>query len=233
MAVYREIPEDEDVRSIYVYEAPMRLWHWINALAVVVLTVTGILIGTPLPSYAGDPSTVYVMGWMRFLHLGSGYVFAACWVLRIWWSFVGNAFARQLFLPPVWSRRWVDGLLYQTGWNLFLVSRARRYSGLNPLAHLAMLTLYVAPSVVLVVTGFAMYAEVSGHVGTAYTLFSWVTALVPNTMDLHGLHRLAMWVVLTFMVVHIYTAVREDIVSRQSMVSTMLSGFRLFKERRR
>ena len=27
------------VRSIYVYEAPVRLWHWINALAIVVLAI--------------------------------------------------------------------------------------------------------------------------------------------------------------------------------------------------
>ena len=29
------------VRSIYVYEAPVRLWHWVNALAMVLLAVTG------------------------------------------------------------------------------------------------------------------------------------------------------------------------------------------------
>ena len=36
--------------SVYVYEAPVRLWHWINAAAIMVLIVTGFLIGSPLPS---------------------------------------------------------------------------------------------------------------------------------------------------------------------------------------
>lgn len=27
--------------SVYVYEAPVRIWHWTNALAIVVLIVTG------------------------------------------------------------------------------------------------------------------------------------------------------------------------------------------------
>ena len=27
--------------SVYVYEAPVRLWHWVNAFAVVTLIVTG------------------------------------------------------------------------------------------------------------------------------------------------------------------------------------------------
>ena len=32
----------------YVYEAPVRLWHWINAACILVLAVTGYLIGSPL-----------------------------------------------------------------------------------------------------------------------------------------------------------------------------------------
>jgi Ni/Fe-hydrogenase 1 B-type cytochrome subunit len=32
--------------------------------------------------------------------------------------------------------------------------------------------------------------------------------------------------------VHIYAAVREDIMSRQSIVSTMISGWRTFKDER-
>jgi Ni/Fe-hydrogenase 1 B-type cytochrome subunit len=31
---------------------------------------------------------------------------------------------------------------------------------------------------------------------------------------------------------HVYTAIREDVVSRQSLISTMISGWRLFKDDR-
>lgn len=229
---YREIGDHENIRQIYVYEAPMRLWHWLNAAVVVALVATGYLIGTPLPSYTGDPSTVYVMGWIRFVHLAAGYLFAVLWVMRIWWAVVGNNFARQLFIPPIWSKRWVDGLRYQIAWNLFLVKEPRRYSGLNPLAHIAMLAIYLVPSVVLLVTGFGMLAEVAGHDSWQYHMFGWMRDFAVNTMDLHTIHRASMWLVALFVMVHIYTAVREDIVSRQSMVSTMLSGYRLFKDRR-
>lgn len=228
-AAYREIRDHEDVRALYMYEAPIRVWHWLNAAVVVVLALTGYLIGTPLPSYTGDPSSVYVMGWLRVIHLSSGHIFAVLWVMRIWWAFVGNAFARQLFLPPIWSQTWVDGMRYQLAWNLFLVSKPRRYSGLNPLAHVAMLVLFVVPSAVLLLTGYAMYAEVAGHESMLYALFGWMTVITPNTIDFHTVHRMCMWVVAGFAVIHVYTAVREDIVSRQSMVSTMLSGYRLFK----
>ncbi len=38
------------VEKVYVYEAPVRLWHWINMLAILVLAITGYLIGNPLPT---------------------------------------------------------------------------------------------------------------------------------------------------------------------------------------
>ncbi|PWB81284.1 MAG: Ni/Fe-hydrogenase, b-type cytochrome subunit, partial [Methylocystaceae bacterium] len=43
-------------------------------------------------------------------------------------------------------------------------------------------------------------------------------------------HHLGMWGVVLFVIVHIYAAVREDIVSRQSLVSSMISGERVFRD---
>jgi len=39
-----------------------------------------------------------------------------------------------------------------------------------------------------------------------------------------------MWVIVWFITVHIYIAVREDILSRQTTISTMLSGERQFRD---
>ena len=47
---------------------------------------------------------------------------------------------------------------------------------------------------------------------------------------MHTWHHVGMWVIVVFVIMHIYAAIREDIMSRQSMVSTMLSGWRLFKD---
>lgn len=47
-------------QGYYIYEAPVRLWHWITALSIVVLAVTGYFIGRPLPSIQGE-ATFYVL----------------------------------------------------------------------------------------------------------------------------------------------------------------------------
>ena len=36
-------------RPLYVYEAPVRVWHWIHATCIFCLIVTGYLIANPLP----------------------------------------------------------------------------------------------------------------------------------------------------------------------------------------
>ena len=76
--------------KVYVYEAPVRIWHWINAIAIVVLGVTGYFIAYPLPSLSGEASDHYLMGWIRFLHFSAAYAFAIGFLGRIYWAFVGG-----------------------------------------------------------------------------------------------------------------------------------------------
>ena len=67
----------------------------------------------------------------------------------------------------------------------------------------------------------------------AYKAFSsWVLPLLGYSQNVHTLHHLGMWWIVIFMIVHIYVAIREDIMSRQSIVSTMISGHRTFKDDR-
>ena len=57
-----ELASSRSLKSVYVYEAPVRLWHWVNALAITVLCVTGYFIGSPLPTQPGEAIHNYLMG---------------------------------------------------------------------------------------------------------------------------------------------------------------------------
>jgi len=39
---------------VYVYEAPVRFWHWVMMVAMFVLAGTGYLIGSPPPAIGGE-----------------------------------------------------------------------------------------------------------------------------------------------------------------------------------
>lgn len=218
--------------SIYVYEAPVRIWHWVNALLIVVLCATGYLIGAPPPSLApGDTGHMW-FGYIRFAHFAAGQMLAVGFLFRILWAFVGNHHARQLFVLPVWSGRFWREVWHEAKWYAFLEREPKKYEGHNPLAQLAMFTMFTGGMAAMILTGLALYAEGQGQHTWWWSAFGWVHGLVGDSMTLHTVHRLGMWVLVVFAIVHIYAAIREDIMSRQSLISTMISGRRMFKDDR-
>ena len=219
--------------TVYVYEAPVRLWHWINALAIVVLCVSGYFIGSPLPSVPGEAVDNFLMGYIRFAHFAAGYVLIVGFLLRVYWAIVGNSHARQIFLPPIFSGVWWSEVWHEIKWYAFIAKEPKKYIGHNPLATLTMHIAIVWGSIFMMVTGLALYGEGTGMGSWQYQLFSsWVIPLLGNSQDVHTFHHLGLWWIVCFAIIHIYVAIREDIMSRQSIVSTMISGWRMFKDRR-
>lgn len=218
------------VHSVYVYEAPVRLWHWVNALAILVLAVTGYFIGQPLPSTPGEASSQYLMGYIRFVHFSAGYVFVVAMLGRIYWAFVGNLHSRELFTLPIRHGAYWREVLAMAQWYAFLRPRPNQYVGHNPLARLSMVLGFLVLAAWMMVSGLALYGEGAGVGSWQERLFGWIIPLLGSSQDVHSLHRLGMWGIVIFATLHIYAAIREDIMSRQSMLSTMVSGYRTFKE---
>lgn len=220
--------------SVYVYEVPVRLWHWINAFAIMTLCVTGYFIGSPPPSMQiAEAAHQFVFGYIRFAHFAAGMILTVGFLGRIYWAIFGNHHARQLFYFPFWSKSYWVEVLHEVKWYLFLSREPKKYVGHNPLAQLAMFFFITLGVSFMIVTGLALYSEGLGHDSLLYRMFSWVFGLFGNNSHiLHTFHHLGMWWIVIFMVIHIYVAIREDIMSRQSIVSTMISGHRTFKDDR-
>jgi Ni/Fe-hydrogenase 1 B-type cytochrome subunit len=216
--------------TVYVYEAPVRLWHWINALVILVLIATGYLIGSPLPTVAGEASQHFVMGYIRFAHFTAGQILAIGFLLRGYWAFVGNDHSRQIYYVPIWRASFWKELAHEIRWYAFLEKAPMKYVGHNPLAQTAMFVMYTLTAAFMIVTGFALYSEGEGADSWEAKLFGWVFYIWPNSQEVHTWHHLGMYVLVTFIIIHIYAAVREDIMSRQSIISSMISGERHFKD---
>jgi Ni/Fe-hydrogenase 1 B-type cytochrome subunit len=223
-------PQAKTVSQFYVFEGPVRLWHWINALSIVVLGVTGWFIASPLPSPGGEASENYLMGYLRFVHFAAGYIFAVGFLGRLYWAFAGNQYARQLFTIPVTDREFWHGMWMQIRWYLFLERKAHKHFGHNPLDQFGTFFLFTVTSVLLIVTGFALYGEGLGAGSWADRLFGWVIPLMGGSQSVHSWHHLLMWVMICYVIVHLYFSFREDIMSPQSTISTMVSGYRMNKE---
>lgn len=227
-----KIETSHSEQAVYVYEAPLRLWHWVNALCIVLLCITGYFIGSPLPALNGEASDHYLMGYIRFTHFASAYILIVGFVFRIYWAFVGNEHARQLIIPPVFKAGFWSGVFHEIKWYAFIAKEPRKYVGHNPLAMLAMHIMLFWGTIFMICTGLALYGEGTQAGSWANNMFSsWVIPMFGQSQDVHSLHHLGMWLIICFAIIHIYAAIREDIMSRQSMVSTMISGWRTFKDR--
>jgi Ni/Fe-hydrogenase 1 B-type cytochrome subunit len=234
MSVETEAVIDETAAgtTVYVYEAPVRLWHWVSALCIVVLAITGYLIANPLPSVTGEASDHFVMGYIRFAHFAAGYIFAIGYLARAYWAVVGNRHARQLFVfPSVTNKNWWVGILQEIRWYSFLLKKPLKHVGHNPLALLFMFLAITVGGLFMIVTGFALYGEGAQEGHWTHTLFtSWVIPLFGQSQDVHTWHHMVAWGIVWFVILHVYAAIREDIMSPQTQVSTMISGYRSFRE---
>ena len=108
--------KSDNVVSHYVFEAPVRIWHWLTVLCMAVLMVTGYFIGKPLPSVSGEATYLFYMGYIRLIHFSAGMIFTVVLLMRIYWAFVGNRYSRELFIVPVWRKSWWQGVWYEIRW---------------------------------------------------------------------------------------------------------------------
>lgn len=216
------------LEDVYVYQAPVRIWHWLTVILFAVLGVTGYFIGAPLPAIGGEATFSFLFGWIRTIHFVAGMLLIVAFVFRFYWVFVGNHHAREIFFPPLWSPAFWRGLIGDIKAYLF-IGREERWVGHNPLALAGMFFVFTLGTIVLILTGLGLYAQGYGWGSGWMNAFGWVTVLFGTPQAVRTAHHLAMWYVILFAMIHMYMAFRQDIVGRSTIIGTMVSGIRMWK----
>jgi Ni/Fe-hydrogenase b-type cytochrome subunit len=213
---------------IYLWQWPLRAMHWVAAIAIVVLAATGLYIGRPYFAPTPGPSTPFAMGWMRFLHFVAAASLVATAIVRVYWLFAGNKFERLAALFPVHPKDWVNMVKQVKFYLMIHPERAPKYLGHNPLQQLSYTGLYLV-GFLAVVTGFTMYGQANPG-GLFDRVFGWIAPLFGGMPIVRFVHHVLTWVFLIFIPIHVYLAVRADVLERGGSISSMLTGGR-FVER--
>ncbi|MBE3551093.1 MAG: [Ni,Fe] uptake hydrogenase, cytochrome b subunit [Brockia lithotrophica] len=213
--------------KVYVWELPVRVWHWINALAIFTLFVTGVYIGNPfvqpIPIEATEASNFF-MGWARDIHFITGFIFTLGWIGRLYWLIWGNRYAAEHpFRKDFWKGMWETLKFY-----LFLPNRKQHYVGHNPLAMFSYWILGLM-SLIMVVTGFYMLFEpqLESFWGK---LFAWVPWIFGPSFMVRSWHRIVAWLIMIFVVVHVYMAIRDDLLEKSGTLSSIFTGYKVAPE---
>jgi len=221
-------PPSGNYKWVYLWEWPIRVMHWAAAGSIVVLVVTGFYIGRPYFITSGEASAHYLMGWMRFLHFAAAGVFVATAIVRAYWLFAGNQFERWRALFPVWKQDWINAFKQVKFYLMIQPEKAPHYLGHNPLQQLSYTGMYLV-TIVMVLTGFALYGQ-SNPGGIFHTLFAWVPLLFGGLQRVRFVHHVLTWAFLIFLPIHIYLAMRSDVLERTGTISSIVSGGRFVRQ---
>ena len=218
----------EPRQEVYVWELPVRLTHWVTVISIGVLTVTGIYIATPFVGTSGPAVNQYLMGTMRFIHFLTAFVFTASVLLRIYWAFAGNTYARwPQFLPLSARRR--RGIRKMLAYYVFVRRHPPDEIGHNALAGMTYLVVFTL-FLLQIITGFTLYALPFERGAFWPTLFGWIIVAF-GTQPVRLVHDLIMWLLLAFTIHHVYSAILIDSEEHSSLLSSIITGWKSLTRR--
>ncbi|MBP1627264.1 MAG: Ni/Fe-hydrogenase 1 B-type cytochrome subunit [Holophagaceae bacterium] len=221
-------PTSVSYRRIYVWELPVRAFHWINAAAITVLGLTGFIIGHPFSvAYTQEASFQYWFGTVRFIHFLAGYIFLINMLMRIYWGFVGNAYSNwKEFIPT--SRSWIGDIKEVLKVDILQTSvHGPVHVGHNRLAGLIYFGTFWM-FLFQALTGFALYAPMSRlFVGK---LATWIVPILGGDQNVRHLHHTMLWFYVAFAIVHVYLVFYHDYVEGRGTTSSMVGGWKFERE---
>lgn len=210
----------DELVKLYVWEIPVRLSHWMMVCAIFSLCLTGYYMHNPF--VAVHSSRAYLMGTTRFIHVFSGWVLISGFLLRLYWFFMGNIWARWQAFVPHTARQWMS-LRDMVTYYALVKKEPYRQVGHNTLASVTYLLIYAMIGVECL-TGLALFSEVrSSH--ALSLLIGWLPMLI-SIQYLRMVHYLILFVLLAFMVQHIYSAILVGHEERNGTIESIFTGYK-------
>jgi len=209
---------------INIWSATLRFQHWANMALIVIMSMSGYYIMNPFfgPAAETGPDVGYLMGWVRLIHYVSAYLWLGLGFSRLGLSFTAKD--RQLRWRSLWplnSYEDVKGLWGTIQYYLFLKKEGPLYLAHNPLQQFAYTGIYVM-CLIQMLSGIVLYG--------LYNQTDWFWVIVAYPMHWMGvstirmIHALIMFVLWSFVIVHVYLATRADALERHGGVSSMVNG---------
>ncbi|MGB8647747.1 MAG: Ni/Fe-hydrogenase, b-type cytochrome subunit [Anaerolineae bacterium] len=212
------------LQRVYVWEIPVRLTHWVNVAAIIVLSFTGYYIGNPwIQASSREWYGPYFMGIVRYVHFVVAFVFIASLLLRTYWAVAGNEWASWRGLFPFLTPDGRKYLLNAVKYYFFLRREPPEVVGHNALAGLTYAVIVIL-YFLQTFTGLALLGQADPN-GLWHGLTNWVFVLISN-QTLRLVHHLIMWLLIAFALHHVYSAFLVDAEEGNGLLSSIFTGFK-------
>ncbi|MCC6393009.1 MAG: Ni/Fe-hydrogenase, b-type cytochrome subunit [Bryobacterales bacterium] len=225
-SAYRPLETSCNYGRKYVWELPVRVSHWVNVVSVTMLFATGLYISDPILAPNGEPYQHFVMGRARQIHFLFGYLLLFSFLLRVYWFYVGNNYARSGF-PRVWKAEWWKDVRDQ-GLQYLRLDRGHVHLGHNAIAGLTYTIFVIFLGWFQILTGLALYSE-SNPGGFWDKMVGWLIPLFGGSFPLRMWHHTASWGFVVFVILHLYIVLYDDRQYKNGLISSMLAGFKFYE----
>ena len=228
------ITQTHDFKRVLVWEMPVRIFHWLNALSITVLAITGFIIANP-PAIMSSSEAIdsYWFGTVRAIHFITAYVFLANAIARIYWAFRGNYYANWRAFVPYSKKSW-QNIKHVMKVDIFLQNEEKEVLknisvGHNYVASFSYLILFFL-ALVQIFTGFGLYAPTSGW--WLPKLFAWVPDFLGGDAPTRLIHHISTWLFIIFTLIHVYLVFYHDWLEGRGESSSMISGYKFVRKER-
>ncbi|MCW8821492.1 MAG: Ni/Fe-hydrogenase, b-type cytochrome subunit, partial [Sulfurovum sp.] len=174
----------------FVYSSSNRILHWIRALVITGLIITGFYIAHPFLSSEGSTDSLLFGKWAMW-HFILGFILISSGLLRIYLFFFGKDSEGELrSLKDVFSlRSWIIQLK-----SYFFIGELRKKGFYGPLQFITYFMIMVLV-VVASVTGLILYVHVyhQGVGGLLYESMRTIEAWIGGLAVVRYIHHITMW----------------------------------------
>ncbi len=194
----------------------LRLFHWMFALSIVFLVVTGFYINNPWTNTLLEGSASFPMAMMRYIHFIAAYTLSSAVLIRLFLYIFGNAQERIWDILPITGRN-INNLKMTLLQYSYISEKHDERLGHNILAGLAYLITFLA-ALLMIASGFYMlFPEIPFWE-------KWGLMLFGSQQFARFLHHLTMWWFMIFAVIHIYLCIWNDCKEPEGLISSIFTG---------
>ena len=214
----------------YEFSIGLRLTHWIRAVCIVVLVVTGYYISYVFiaPSVSSEPNLFLQAKW-RFVHLVTGFVLIAATIFKLYLFFFDMQSRKELvsirdFLSP---KVWIAQIKYY----LFLGEHPHLRGVYNPLQFIAYVGFYLVLFTICI-TGMILYVHIyhDGLGGFFYEILRPVEAMFGGLSEVRIIHHICMNIMIIFVPVHVYMVIFNAIKGKEGAMDAIISGYKFARK---
>jgi len=206
----------------FVYSSTNRILHWVRAIVITGLAITGFYIANPFLSPGESTNDLVYAEWV-YWHLVFGVILVTAGILRIYLFFFGPDSKKELLsLKDEFSlKSWITQLK-----SYFFIGELLKKGLYGPLQFFSYFMIMVF-IVLASVTGLILYVHVY-HQGLGGFLYESMRVLeywMGGLAMVRLYHHITMWGFLIFIPIHVYMVVWSAIRFKHGGLDVMFTGY--------